>query len=162
MHRKRKEGANGISSTDANVEEVGINDNDGDINNSNNSKSIDIKGAITLSATIISFLIALTLLESGGGIASSASISELQIPCLLGITVVSLTIFVFIERQTESPLVDLKLLKHKSLLPSYLILMSIGITMFLVYPTVVQLVRSPQPIGFGGNAVTARTFNFPS
>jgi hypothetical protein len=37
----------------ANVEEVGINDNDGDINNSNNSKSIDIKGAITLSATII-------------------------------------------------------------------------------------------------------------
>ena len=46
--------------------EVGINDNDGDINNSNNSKSIDIKGAITLSATIISFLIALTLLESGG------------------------------------------------------------------------------------------------
>ena len=70
VHRKgEKEGANGISSTDANVEEVGINDNDGDINNSNNSKSIDIKGAITLSATIISFLIALTLLESGGGIA---------------------------------------------------------------------------------------------
>ncbi|MGC2428991.1 MAG: MFS transporter [Nitrososphaeraceae archaeon] len=162
VHRKgEKEGANGVSSTDANVEEVGINDNDGDINNSNNSKSIDIKGAITLSATIISFLIALTLLESGGGIASSASISELQIPCLLGIAVVSLTIFVFIERRTESPLVDLKLLKHKSLLPSYLILMSIGITMFLVYPTVVQLVRSPQPIGFGGNAVTAANVQLP-
>jgi MFS family permease len=161
VHRKgEKEGANGVSSTDANVEEVGRNDNDGDINNSNNSKSID-KGAITLSATIISFLIALTLLESGGGIASSASISELQIPGLLGITVVSLTIFVFIERRTESPLVDLKLLKHKSLLPSYLILMSIGITMFLVYPTVVQLVRSPQPIGFGGNAVTAANVQLP-
>lgn len=159
VHRKeekKEEGANGISSTNANVEEIGINDSDGD-DNDNNSKSIDIKGAITLSATIISFLIALTLLESGGAAAASSStpISELQIPGLFGIAIVSLTMFVFIERRTESPLVDLKLLRHKTLLPSYIILTSIGITMFLVYPTIVQLVRSPQPIGFGGDAVTA-------
>ena len=62
-----EEGAIGISSSiDTNVEEeeVGINDVD---DNNNNSKSIDIKGAITLSAAIVSFLVALTLLESGGG-----------------------------------------------------------------------------------------------
>jgi MFS family permease len=160
--KKEEEGANGISSTNANVEEIGINDSDGDDNN-NNSKSIDIKGAITLSATIISFLIALTLLESGGAAAASSStpISELQIPGLFGIAIVSLTMFVFIERRTESPLVDLKLLRHKTLLPSYIILTSIGITMFLVYPTVVQLVRSPQPIGFGGDAVTAANVQLP-
>jgi MFS family permease len=165
-HRKgegKEEGASGISSADANVEEVGINDNDGDSSNSNNSKSIDIKGAITLSATIISFLIALTLLESGSAAAASSSspISELQIPGLFGIAILSLTTFVFIERRTESPLVDLKLLRHKALLPSYIILMSIGITMFLVYPTIVQLVRSPQPIGFGGDAVTAANVQLP-
>ena len=84
-HRKgegKEEGANGISSTDANVEEIGINDSD---NNNDNSKSIDIKGAIALSATIISFLIALTLLESGGAAAASSTpISELQIPGLFG------------------------------------------------------------------------------
>jgi MFS family permease len=165
VHRKeekKEEGANGISSTNANVEEIGLNDSDGDDNN-NNSKSIDIKGAITLSATIISFLIALTLLESGGAAAASSStpISELQIPGLFGIAIVSLTMFVFIERRTESPLVDLKLLRHKTLLPSYIILTSIGITMFLVYPTIVQLVRSPQPIGFGGDAVTAANVQLP-
>jgi MFS family permease len=164
VHRKeeKERGANGISSTNANVEEIGINDSDGDDNN-NNSKSIDIKGAITLSATIISFLIALTLLESGGAAAASSStpISELQIPGLFGIAIVSLTMFVFIERRTESPLVDLKLLRYKALLPSYIILTSIGITMFLVYPTVVQLVRSPQPIGFGGDAVTAANVQLP-
>ena len=33
--------------------------------------------------------------------------------------------------------------------------------MFLVYPTVVQLVRSPQPIGFGGDAVTAANVQLP-
>jgi MFS family permease len=165
VHRKeekKEEGANGISSTDANVEEVGLNDSDGDDNN-DNSKSIDIKGAIALSATIISFLIALTLLESGGAAAASSStpISELQIPGLFGIAIVSLTMFVFIERRTESPLVDLKLLRYKALLPSYIILTGIGITMFLVYPTVVQLVRSPQPIGFGGDAVTAANVQLP-
>jgi MFS family permease len=166
VHRKeekKERGANGISSTNANVEEIGINDSDGDDNN-NNSKSIDIKGAITLSATIISFLIALTLLESGGAATASSSstpISELQIPGLFGIAIVSLTMFVFIERRTESPLVDLKLLRHKALLPSYIILISIGITMFLVYPTIVQLVRSPQPIGFGGDAVTAANVQLP-
>jgi MFS family permease len=165
VHRKeeKERGANGISSTNANVEEIGINDSDSDDNN-NNSKSIDIKGAITLSATIISFLIALTLLESGGAATASSSstpISELQIPGLFGIAIVSLTMFVFIERRTESPLVDLKLLRHKALLPSYIILMSIGITMFLVYPAVVQLVRSPQPIGFGGDAVTAANVQLP-
>jgi MFS family permease len=160
--KKEEEGANGISSTNANVEEIGLNDSDGDDNN-NNSKSIDIKGAITLSATIISFLIALTLLESGGAAAASSStpISELQIPGLFGIAIVSLTMFVFIERRTESPLVDLKLLRYKALLPSYIILTSIGITMFLVYPTIVQLVRSPQPIGFGGDAVTAANVQLP-
>ena len=146
------------SSIDTNVEEVGINDVD-DNNNINNSKSVDIKGAITLSAAIISFLVALTLLESGGG--ASTSISELQIAGILGVSIVSLTVFVFIERRTESPLVDLKLLRHKTLLPSYIIMASIGITMFLVYPTIVQLVRSPQPIGFGGNAVAAANVQLP-
>ena len=156
-----EEGAIGISSSiDTNVEEeeVGINDVD-DNNNINNSKSVDIKGAITLSAAIVSFLVALTLLESGGG--ASTSISELQIAGILGVSIVSLTVFVFIERRTESPLVDLKLLRHKTLLPSYIIMVSIGITMFLVYPTIVQLVRSPQPIGFGGNAVAAANVQLP-
>ena len=155
-----EEGAIGISSSiDTNVEEeeeVGINDVD---DNNNNSKSIDIKGAITLSAAIVSFLVALTLLESGGG--ASTSLSELQIAGILGVSIVSLTVFVFIERRTESSLVDLKLLRHKTLLPSYIIMVSIGITMFLVYPTIVQLVRSPQPIGFGGNAVAAANVQLP-
>ena len=63
-----EEGAIGISSSiDTNVEEEEVGINDVDDNNNNNSKSIDIKGAITLSAAIVSFLVALTLLESGGG-----------------------------------------------------------------------------------------------
>ncbi|MER5174256.1 MAG: MFS transporter [Candidatus Nitrosocosmicus sp.] len=130
-----------------------------DIDNKTTSKSIDINGAIALSATITSFLIALTILESGSSHVGIAN--TLQITGLFAISIVSLVIFTFIEKRTLSPLVDLNLIKHKILLPSYIILMSIGISLFLVYPTITQLVRSPQPLGFGGDAITVANIQFP-
>jgi fucose permease len=53
------------------------------------------------------------------------------------------------------------MLGEKTLLPSYLILMAIGITMFMAYPSIVQLVRSSVPLGFGGNAVDAASVQLP-
>jgi MFS family permease len=72
-----------------------------------------------------------------------------------------LTAFVIIERRVATPLVDLRLLKDKTLLPSYIILMATGITMFMAYPAIVQLVRSPMPLGFGGDAVDAANVQLP-
>ena len=77
------------------------------------------------------------------------------------VSVVSLASFVIIERRIASPLVDLRLLKDKILLPSYIILMATGITMFMQYPAIVQLVRSPIPLGFGGDAVDAANVQLP-
>jgi MFS family permease len=39
--------------------------------------------------------------------------------------------------------------------------MAVGITMFMAYPSIVQLVRSPVPLGFGGNAVDAANVQLP-
>jgi MFS family permease len=36
-----------------------------------------------------------------------------------------------------------------------------GITMFMAYPAIVQLVRSPMPLGFGGDAVDAANVQLP-
>ncbi len=121
------------------------------------SNNIDVKGAITLSATIIFFLIGLTLLESG----SKGITYEIQIPSLFVISLVSLIMFIIIEKKSASPLVDLKLIKHRILLPCFMILMPIGISMFLVYPTITQLVRSPPPFGFGGDAITVANIQLP-
>lgn len=120
------------------------------------SPAIDIKGAIALSAAISSFLMGMTLVETGVNPGNLA-----QIAGAFTASAVSLVLFVAIEKRTASPLLDLRLLKHKILLPSYIILMATGITMFLVYPSVVQLVRSPQPFGFGGNAVDAANVQLP-
>lgn len=59
------------------------------------------------------------------------------------------------------PLIDLWLIKQRILLPTYVMMIVTGTTIFLVYPTIVQLVRSPQPAGFGGDAVYAAYVQLP-
>jgi MFS family permease len=118
--------------------------------------SIDIKGAIALSATIIAFLMALTLVETG---INSETLPQIGVSFV--VSAISLAVFIIIERRIALPLVDLRLLKDKTLLPSYIILMATGITMFMAYPAIVQLVRSPGPLGFGGDAVDAANVQLP-
>jgi MFS family permease len=118
--------------------------------------SIDIKGAIALSATIIAFLMALTLVETG---INSETLPQIGVSFV--VSAISLAVFIIIERRIALPLVDLRLLKDKTLLPSYIILMATGITMFMAYPAIVQLVRSPVPLGFGGDAVDAANVQLP-
>jgi MFS family permease len=120
------------------------------------SPSIDIKGALVLSITIISFLIALTLVQSG---INSKTLPQIGIAFV--VSAISLGVFVFVERRIASPLVDMRLLKDKTLLPSYIIAMATGITMFMAYPAIVQLVRNPVPLGFGGSAVDAANVQLP-
>jgi MFS family permease len=120
------------------------------------SPSIDMKGTATLSATIVSFLLALTLVETG---VSSENLP--QIVAAFIASVISLAAFVAIERKVVLPLLDLRLLRDKILLPSYIILMVTGATMFMAYPSIVQLVRSPAPLGFGGSAVDAADVQLP-
>jgi MFS family permease len=116
---------------------------------------IDIKGAIALSVTTAAFILGLTLLQTGG-------ISNLQnVSAAFLVSIISLSVFVIIERRSNSPLLDFRLLRDRTLLPSYLILMAVGITMFMAYPSIVQLVRSPVPLGFGGNAVDAANVQLP-
>ncbi len=117
---------------------------------------IDLKGALALSSTISSFLIALTLIETG---ISSENVGKIAGAFIA--STASLAVFVFIERKTAFPLLDLRLLKHKILLLTYVILVVTGISMFLVYPSIVQLVRSPEPFGFGGNAIDAAHVQLP-
>jgi MFS family permease len=120
------------------------------------SFSIDIKGVLALSATISSFLIALTLIQIG--------MSSENLPQIAGAFIasaISLSIFVILERRIVPPFLDLRLLRHKILLPSYILLIATGITMFMIYPTIVQLVRSPVPLGFGGDAVDAANVQLP-
>lgn len=121
------------------------------------SKSLDIKGALTLSVTIISFLVTLQLLEG------QASLTNLmQIILFSGVSVISLILFVRTEKKEPSPLIDFKLLKNKTILSANIINMIVGLTaLMVVYQTLPILIRSPPPAGFGGDATSIAQVQLP-
>jgi MFS family permease len=73
----------------------------------------------------------------------------------------SLALFIILERRAASPLMELSLMTHRILLPANIIILIFGMTMFMVYQTTPILVRSPDPVGFGGDAVATAMVQLP-
>ena len=152
------------------------NNNTSKIKENNSGKKsanqIDIKGAIALAVTVTSFLLVLTFVETSGrivdstyvnssyGNSNSSSSSQILLPFLI-IGIVSFMLFVVIERRAKYPLVDFRLMLNKSILPANLIIMLVGMSMFMVFQTVPILVRNPQPIGFGEDAISTGKVQLP-
>ena len=121
--------------------------------------TIDMMGAITLSITVISFLVALQFIQTVNAAASA------NVPIVIGFgaaATISLSFFIMTERKADSPLIDLKLLVNKVLLRANIINMVVGITaLMVVYQTIPILIRSPPPLGFGGNALSIANVQLP-
>ncbi len=115
---------------------------------------IDLKGAIVLSATVILFLMGLSYLQE----ISSGNLTSLAF--FIG-AAASVIIFVGIERRVSHPLIDFKLLANKVLLPSNIIIATVGISTFMVYQTIPILIRSPIPLGFGGDPLSIASVQLP-
>ncbi|HEX7179444.1 MAG TPA: MFS transporter [Nitrososphaeraceae archaeon] len=73
----------------------------------------------------------------------------------------SLFIFVFIEKKSISPLIDLKLLKNNIIFPANILLMFIGCILFMTYQTIAIMIKSPPPSGFGGSSVDVAHVQLP-
>ena len=114
--------------------------------------TLDLKGVTTLAVAITSFLLTLT---------SLASYSIQITGFFAAATIVSLVLFVIVEKRSTSPLINLKVLTNRILLPANIVMMILGITMFMVYQSIPILVRSPEPVGFGGDAVTTANVQLP-
>jgi MFS family permease len=124
-----------------------------------NRSTIDLMGAITLSITVVSFLVALQFIQT---VSASDSSNVLIVIGFGAATIIALSFFIIIERKANSPLIDFKLLINKILLPANIINMIVGITaLMVVYQTVPILIRSPQPLGFGGNALSIANVQLP-
>ena len=131
---------------------------------------IDIKGSILLAITIVSFLLSLTYLQTSpdqntsnlSGIATASPYSSLeQIAPFLVIGATSLFFFVRLERRIEYPLIDFRIFLRPPILLSNMIIMIVGLSMFMVFQTIPILVQSPEPIGFGENAINTGKIQLP-
>ncbi|HEV2193353.1 MAG TPA: MFS transporter [Nitrosopumilaceae archaeon] len=115
---------------------------------------IDVKGALALSSTVILFLMGLSFLQD----ISSGNLDSLG---FFAGSAISLIIFASLEKRVSHPLIDLKVLSDKVLLPSNIILMIVGVSTFMVYQTIPILIRSPKPLGFGGDVITIASVQLP-
>ena len=121
----------------------------------NSRNKIDIQGAITLTVSITAFLMALTMVENGDSSDSFAMMG------LLVIGIVYLILFAIIEKRSSSPLVSMKILANKTILPANIMIMIVGMSMFMVFQTIPVLVRSPLPLGFGEDPLMTSNVQLP-
>src|ERR687890_976499 len=149
-------------------------DSQKNIDKSNNDKpanQIDIKGAILLAVAITFFLLVLPFIETSGSNNTASSIgnsynnnnnnTSIAIILFLIVGIISLLLFIIIERRAKYPLVDFRLMLNKSILPANLIIMIVGMSMFMVFQTIPILVRNPEPIGFGEDAISTGKVQLP-
>ena len=141
-----------LATSEVKVEGEGRNDNE---NSSIKKQTIDLKGTLALAVTIISFLAGISFLEN------NINDTGFQVAVLFSVAAVSLAVFIVIEKKVSSPLLDLKLMTHKMILPATIILMLVFLCMFMVYQTIPIMVRSPQPLGFGGDALVTASVQLP-
>jgi len=132
------------------------------------TKYIDIKGAITLAIIVISFLIVFSYLGTGssssdGRVGEDSITTPIQIIIGFVITgIISLILFIIIEKRTKSPLIDFKLLSNKIILPANILLLISFLAMFMIYQTIPILVTSPAPVGgLEGDALTTANIQLP-
>jgi MFS family permease len=153
---------------DHNINKIKSNDN---VISRKVANQIDIKGAIALAVTVTSFLLVLTFIETSGSSMdgndsvstsyNNSNSSYTQILPFLIIGVISFILFVVTEKRAKYPLVDFRLMLNKSILPANLIIMLVGFSMFMVFQTIPILVRNPEPIGFGEDAISTGKVQLP-
>jgi len=132
---------------------------------------MDIKGSVLLAITITSFLLSITFLQSSTPPTSNLindtndfsniySTIETILP-FVATGIVSLILFVYTEKHVKYPLIDFKIFLQPPILFSSMIIMIVGMTMFMVFQTIPILVQTPEPIGFGDNAIDTGRVQLP-
>lgn len=103
---------------------------------------MDYMGIATLTVTIVSFLLAITFI---GSIATN--LTAFVAPLIIGI--ISLVLFLIVEKRVKPPLVNLKLGFNKAILTGNVIMLMYGILEYIVITGTPQLGASPPPSGLG-------------
>ena len=103
---------------------------------------MDYMGIATLTVTIVSFLLAITFI---GSIATN--LIAFVVPLIIGI--ISLVLFLIVEKRVKPPLVNLKLEFNATILTGNIIMLMYGILEYIVITGTPQLGASPPPSGLG-------------
>jgi hypothetical protein len=77
------------------------------------------------------------------------------------VSFISLFIFIIVERRSSLPLINLNLITIKPVLLTNIIVLIWGIGTFTIFQTIPVLVRTPIPLGIGGNVLDVVYLTLP-
>jgi MFS family permease len=103
---------------------------------------IDIKGIITMTIALVSFLVAIT--NSGSLLENPVGFG---VPLVIG--AISLVIFVLVEKKAKDPLVPLKLLFQPAIFAGNVAMLMFGIVQYIIITAIPQLGAAPSGSGLG-------------
>ena len=104
--------------------------------------NLDIKGIVTMSVAMVSFLIAIT--NSGK---LPANIVGFVVPLIIG--AISLILFLRVEKKAQNPLVPLKLLLQPAIFAGNISMLMFGIVQYIIITAIPQLGAAPVGSGLG-------------
>lgn len=125
----------------------------------NTISNLDIKGTIFLAITIIAFLSSLTLLKTSQDTGTAHITTEFIILLFVGFA--ALTVFIFIEKTSPNPLINLKTISKNPIWITNTVVILWGICTFAIFQSIPVLVQSPLPFGLGGSAIDAANIQLP-
>ncbi|MEV5888674.1 MFS transporter [Nonomuraea fuscirosea] len=103
---------------------------------------LDLLGALLLSATLVSLLLAISQGSTWGW-------TSAPVWALFAAAVVIGALFVAVERRAAEPLIDLRLVHAPQLLPTHIATLVIGIGMFAAITLIPQFTQAPVETGYG-------------
>lgn len=134
-------------------------------NKEHSHQKFDLRGSILLGITITTFLLFITFLKTDSFLDNDILLNSFRIPItslfFLVIFILSFIAFLLFERKTNVPLISLNLFLDRKILSSNIILLIVGMSMFTIFQTLPILVQSPDPVGFGNNAVQMSLVQLP-
>jgi len=102
--------------------------------------ALDIKGIVTMTVSLVSFLVAIT--NSGSALEKPLGFA---VPLVIG--AISLILFVLVEKKSKSPLVPLKLLLQRPIFLGNIAMLMFGIIQYIIITAIPQLGAAPQGSG---------------
>jgi len=115
---------------------------------------IDIPGVITMVLTTSTFMLCFTFLGKG-----SEGVGLFW--TFLGIGLASMAAFFFIEKRSESPLINLKLAFHRIIRVGNISYLMLGIVQYIIFSTIPTLGQTPEPYGFGMTTLEVGLLQLP-
>jgi MFS family permease len=116
--------------------------------------NLDIKGIVTMSVAIVSFMIAIT---NSGKLPDN--IIGFVIPLIIG--AVSLIMFLRVEKKAQFPLVPLKLLMQPAIFAGNISMLMFGIVQYIIITAIPQLGAAPPGSGLGLEADAVGLLQLP-